>query len=72
MTLSLIHISAYQLPDCLQVLSVGVLRGFRDTASITVITFFSYWIVGFPVCYIPVSYTHLDVYKRQLHTCRCA
>ena len=20
----------------------------------------------------PVSYTHLDVYKRQRHTCRCA
>lgn len=48
----LILAAAYQLPDCLQVLSVGVLRGFRDTASITVITFFSYWIVGFPVCYI--------------------
>lgn len=43
---------AYQLPDCLQVLSVGVLRGFRDTASITFITFFSYWMVGFPACYI--------------------
>ena len=40
------------LPNCLQVLSVGVLRGFRDTASITFITFFSYWIVGFPACYI--------------------
>ena len=38
----LILAAAYQLPDCLQVLSVGVLRGFRDTASITVITFFSY------------------------------
>ena len=21
------------------------------------------------ICYIPVSYTHLDVYKRQMYTC---
>lgn len=48
----LVLAAAYQLPDCLQVLSVGVLRGFRDTASITFITFFSYWMVGFPACYI--------------------
>ena len=48
----LVLAAAYQLPDCLQVLSVGVLRGFRDTASITFITFFSYWIIGFPACYI--------------------
>ena len=48
----LILAAAYQLPDCLQVLSVGVLRGFRDTASISIITFVSYWMVGFPVCYI--------------------
>ena len=50
--LMLVLAAAYQLPDCLQVLSVGVLRGFRDTASITFITFFSYWMVGFPACYI--------------------
>ena len=48
----LVLAAAYQLPDCLQVLSVGVLRGFRDTASITFITFFSYSMVGFPACYI--------------------
>ena len=48
----LVLAAAYQLPDCLQVLSAGVLRGFRDTASITIITFFSYWMVGFPACYI--------------------
>ncbi|MEG2328223.1 MAG: MATE family efflux transporter, partial [Akkermansia sp.] len=42
----------YQLPDCLQVVSVGILRGFRDTAAVSMITFFSYWIVGFPVCYV--------------------
>lgn len=48
----LILAAVYQLPDCLQVLSVGVLRGFRDTASISVITFVSYWLIGFPICYI--------------------
>ena len=42
----------YQLSDCVQVVSTGVLRGFRDTVSISVITFISYWIVGFPICYV--------------------
>ena len=42
----------YQLPDCLQVVSVGILRGFRDTAAVSLITFVSYWIVGFPICFI--------------------
>ncbi len=48
----LILAAFYQLPDCTQVQSIGVLRGFRDTASISVITFISYWVVGFPVCFI--------------------
>lgn len=42
----------YQLPDCLQVVSVGVLRGFRDTAAVSLITFVSYWVIGFPICFI--------------------
>lgn len=42
----------YQLPDNLQVVSIGILRGFRDTYSITIITFVSYWVIGFPVCVI--------------------
>lgn len=42
----------YQLPDNLQVVSIGLLRGFRDTYSITIITFVSYWVVGFPICVI--------------------
>lgn len=42
----------YQLPDCLQVVSAGILRGFRDTGAISIITFISYWIIGFPVGFI--------------------
>ncbi len=42
----------YQLPDCLQVVTAGVLRGFRDTGVISIITFISYWIIGFPVGFI--------------------
>ncbi len=46
----LIFLSAiYQLPDCIQVVSAGILRGFRDTAPISIITFISYWIIGFPI-----------------------
>ena len=28
---------------------------------------FSVLILGFAIAYVPVSYTHLDVYKRQPH-----
>lgn len=48
----LLLVILYQLPDNLQVVTMGILRGFRDTVSITVITFVSYWVIGFPVCVI--------------------
>lgn len=43
---------AYQLPDTLQVICIGVLRGFKDSKVIFFITIFSYWIVGMPVGYL--------------------
>lgn len=48
----LLFAAIYQVPDMLQVVSSGILRGFRDTVSITYISFFSYWIIGFPICAI--------------------
>ena len=48
----LIYAAVYQVSDCIQVMSAGVLRGFRETSSISLHTFISYWIVGFPICYI--------------------
>ncbi len=44
----------YQLPDALQALLSGLLRGCHDTALITWVNLGSYWLVGFPLCYLLV------------------
>lgn len=50
-SLLLLFCAAYQLPDCLQVVSIGVLRGFKDSKIIFVVTIISYWVVGMPIGY---------------------
>ncbi len=44
----------YQLPDALQALLSGLLRGCHDTDLITWVNLGSYWLVGFPLCYLLV------------------
>ncbi len=44
----------YQLPDATQALLSGLLRGCHDTALITWVNLASYWLVGFPLCYLLV------------------
>ena len=41
----------FQISDSLQVIILGALRGLQDVKIPTIITFISYWIVGFPVSY---------------------
>lgn len=41
----------FQLTDSLQVMVLGALRGLQDVKIPTIITFVSYWVVGFPICY---------------------
>lgn len=41
----------YQFSDTIQVVSGGVLRGYKDTKAILYITLFCYWIVGMPIGY---------------------
>jgi len=44
---SLMFLAAlFQFSDAIQVISAGALRGYKDTKSILIITFVSYWIVG--------------------------
>lgn len=50
-SLLLLFCAAYQLPDCLQVISIGVLRGFKDSRVIFVVTIISYWVIGMPIGY---------------------
>ena len=38
-------------PETLQVMAIGILRGFKDTRTIFLVTIVAYWIVGMPVGY---------------------
>ncbi|MDR0229737.1 MAG: MATE family efflux transporter [Flavobacteriaceae bacterium] len=39
----------FQISDCIQVVTLGALRGLQDVNIPMIITFISYWIIGFPV-----------------------
>ncbi|MDD7887240.1 MATE family efflux transporter [Flavivirga sp. 57AJ16] len=45
----LIAAAIFQISDSIQVLVLGALRGLQDVKIPTIITFISYWLVGFPV-----------------------
>ncbi|WP_348715357.1 MATE family efflux transporter [Tenacibaculum sp. 190130A14a] len=47
----LIAAAFFQISDSIQVMVLGALRGLQDVAIPTVITFISYWLIGFPVSY---------------------
>lgn len=45
------YLGIYQLVDALQMVGIGVLRGYNDTRVISLICFAAYWIVGLPLGY---------------------
>ncbi|WP_179376501.1 MATE family efflux transporter [Winogradskyella wichelsiae] len=47
----LLAAAVFQITDSLQVIALGALRGLQDVKIPTVITFISYWVIGFPICY---------------------
>lgn len=47
----LLAAAIFQLSDSLQVVVLGALRGLQDVKIPTIITFISYWLIGFPVSY---------------------
>jgi len=47
----LLAAAVFQISDSLQVITLGALRGLQDVKIPTLITFVSYWIVGFPISY---------------------
>jgi MATE family multidrug resistance protein len=47
----LIAAAFFQISDSIQVLVLGALRGLQDVKVPTILTFISYWVVGFPVSY---------------------
>lgn len=42
----------FQFSDAIQVVSANALRGYKDTKAMLVISFISYWVVGFPVGFV--------------------
>lgn len=47
----LIAAAIFQISDSIQVMVLGALRGLQDVKIPTLITFISYWVVGFPISY---------------------
>ncbi|OIQ37600.1 MAG: MATE family efflux transporter [Bacteroidetes bacterium MedPE-SWsnd-G1] len=47
----LLAAAIFQISDGLQVVALGALRGLQDVMIPTVLTFISYWAIGFPVSY---------------------
>jgi len=47
----LIAAAIFQLSDSAQVIILGALRGLQDVVIPTIITFISYWLIGFPISY---------------------
>ncbi|TDS55296.1 MATE family multidrug resistance protein [Myroides indicus] len=39
----------FQISDCIQVVTLGALRGIQDVNVPMIITFVSYWVIGFPI-----------------------
>lgn len=51
--------AVFQISDGLQVTILGALRGLHDAKVPMIITFISYWVVGYPVCIYLGLYTPL-------------
>ena len=54
----LLFAGTYQLTDALQVVSVGILRGYNDTRAILCFTLVSYWCIALPLGY-SLGRTHI-------------
>lgn len=48
----LIFVAIYQIPDSLQAVTNGILRGYKKTKPILYITTLCYWLIGMPLGYI--------------------
>lgn len=51
--------AVFQISDGIQVVVLGALRGLQDVKVPMYITFFAYWVVGFPISFYLGKYTEL-------------
>ncbi len=49
--------AVFQITDTIQVVALGALRGMQDVKIPTIMTFISYWVIGFPISYYLSLYT---------------
>ena len=47
----LIIAALFQISDGIQAVILGALKGLQDVQIPAIITFVSYWLIGFPICY---------------------
>lgn len=52
--------AVFQISDGIQVVVLGALRGLQDVIIPTLLTFISYWMIGFPVSYYLGLHTELE------------
>lgn len=52
--------AVFQISDGIQVVVLGALRGLQDVKVPMYITFFAYWVVGFPISFYLGKYTELQ------------
>ena len=55
----LLTAAIFQISDGIQVVVLGALRGLQDVKIPMYITFFAYWVIGFPISYYLCDYTDL-------------
>ncbi len=48
----LLYAASFQIVDSLQMIGIGILRGYNDTRIISIVSFVVYWVIGFPLGYI--------------------
>lgn len=48
----LLFAATYQCTDAIQIVAVGVLRGYNDTRAIFIVTFVAYWLIAIPLGFV--------------------
>ena len=56
----MLYCCVFFFPETLQVMATGVLRGFKDSRSIFIVTIVAYWLIGMPIGYA-LGYGHIDI-----------
>ncbi len=57
-TVLIVYAASFQIMDSMQIISVGILRGYNDTKILFIICLITYWVIGFPLGY---TLCHTDI-----------